>query len=97
MATENVAKKVDEIDKKIAQLTAQKQQILARCKTQERKDRTRKLIIIGGIMDKAGIKTIKQAETLLQMIQDNQTFRKSIEKIQKIATESENVNLSNDS
>jgi hypothetical protein len=44
--------KLEEIDKKIQQLQAQKQAILNREKQKERKDRTRRLIEIGAIIEK---------------------------------------------
>lgn len=44
--------KLEDIDKKIQQLNAQKQAILNREKTQERKNRTRRLIEIGAIVEK---------------------------------------------
>jgi hypothetical protein len=44
--------KLEEIDKKIQQLQAQKQAILNREKQKERKNRTRRLIEIGAIIEK---------------------------------------------
>jgi hypothetical protein len=44
--------KLEEIDKKIQELQAQKQTILNREKQKERKDRTRRLIEIGAIIEK---------------------------------------------
>lgn len=44
--------KLDEIEKRIEQLKAQKQAILARDKRKERNERTKKLIEIGAIIEK---------------------------------------------
>lgn len=44
--------KLDKIEKKIAQLKAQKQAIVAREKEKERKARTRRLIQIGALAEK---------------------------------------------
>lgn len=44
--------KIDEIEKRIEQLKAQKQAILSREKQKERKERTKRLIEIGAIIEK---------------------------------------------
>jgi flagellar biosynthesis GTPase FlhF len=57
--------KVDEIEKKIEQLKAQKQAILARTREQERKARTKRLIEIGAIVEKnLGISSTIEASLL---------------------------------
>jgi hypothetical protein len=52
MPSDNFTKKAEEIDKKINELKAQKQNILSRAKKQDRKERTRRLIEIGAIVEK---------------------------------------------
>ena len=56
--------KVNELDEKIKQLQAQRQQLLNKVKEEERRKRTRNLIQIGGVMNNLGIKTLKQADGL---------------------------------
>jgi len=62
MITKNGVKKIEEISEKIKKLETQKKQIEAITRNQERKDRTRKLIQIGAIMDSMGIDNIELAE-----------------------------------
>ena len=71
MAGKPSTERIVDIDKRIEQLKAQKQQLLARTKEKERKERTRRLITIGAILDKGGIKTIDQANAFLQEIENN--------------------------
>jgi hypothetical protein len=61
-------KLADNIDKKIEQLKARKQQLLSKVKDKERKERTRRLIQIGAIMDSIGITTIEDAENLKKQL-----------------------------
>lgn len=59
--------KVENIDKKIAQLKAQKQAIIQRQKEKERKERTRRLIQMGALAEKyLGIKSIEEFEKWLK-------------------------------
>lgn len=55
------------IDEKMAQLKAQKQAILSREKAKERKERTRRLIQIGAIMEKyLKLDSVEKAEAFGQ-------------------------------
>lgn len=59
--------KVESINKKIAQLKAQKQTIIQRQKEKERKERTRRLIQMGALAEKyLGINSIEEFEKWLQ-------------------------------
>ena len=71
MAIKNGEQKIEEISEKIKKLEAQKKQIEAITKNQERKDRTRRLIQIGGILNTIGIDTIEKAELLKIKITNN--------------------------
>lgn len=63
----NTDSKVESIDKKIAQLKAQKQAIIQRQKEKERKERTRRLIQMGALAEKyLGIKSIEEFEKWLK-------------------------------
>lgn len=81
MASEYFNKRADEIDKKMKQLKAQKQQLMAKIKESERKERTHRLIQIGAIMDNMGIKTTAQADALLKAFQNNPEFKEILDKI----------------
>ena len=54
-------KKLLDIEEKIKQLKAQKQAIINKEKEKERKARTKRLIVIGAIIDGMGINTIDLA------------------------------------
>lgn len=67
--------KVENIDKKIAQLKAQKQAIIQRQKEKERKERTRRLIQMGALAEKyLGIKSIEEFEKWLKEQKKDQTI-----------------------
>lgn len=60
--------KLRKIDEQMAQLKAKKQAILNREKEQERKDRTRRLIQMGAVIEKYfDIHTVEEAEALSQI------------------------------
>lgn len=52
--------KVSELEEKIKQLQAQRQQLLTRVKEEEGRKRTRRLIEIGATMDSIGIDTLEK-------------------------------------
>lgn len=61
--------KLDNINKKIEQLKAQKQAVLAREKEKERKARTRRLIQIGAIVEKhLTVDNVHKAEALCEYL-----------------------------
>ena len=66
---ENVATdRLQKIDEQMAKLKAQKQAILNRERAQERKDRTRRLIQMGAVIEKYfDIHTVEEAEALSQI------------------------------
>jgi hypothetical protein len=53
-----------EVERKIQQLQARKQTLAQAIKQQERKDRTRRLIMIGGVMARLGVDTVEKAQAL---------------------------------
>ena len=60
---------VEQIDKKMEQLKNQKQAIISREKEKERKERTRKLIQIGGLFEKFfPNKTLEEIEDMFKVI-----------------------------
>jgi ribosomal 30S subunit maturation factor RimM len=62
MAIKNEEQRIQELSDKIKKLEAQKQLLEARTKDKLRKERTRRLIQIGAIMDNMGIDNIEIAE-----------------------------------
>ena len=63
--------KISKLDKKIKQLQAQKNSLIAREKEKERKARTRRLIEIGAIFDSIGIDTLEKAN----LFNNDETFK----------------------
>ena len=62
MATEKEEQKIEKLAEKIKKLEVQKKQLEAITKEKSRKERTRRLIQIGSIMDSMGIDNIDTAE-----------------------------------
>ncbi|QQE76756.1 hypothetical protein KDJ56_22050 (plasmid) [Brevibacillus composti] len=71
MARKSETERLQEIEQKIVQLRAQKQQIETRVKQKERKERTRKLIQIGAIFEKwCDIQSVEEAELVAKSISE---------------------------
>lgn len=71
MARKSEAERLQEIEQKIVQLRAQKQQIEAKVKQKKRKERTRQLIQIGAIFEKwCDIQNVGEAELIAKSIGD---------------------------
>jgi len=81
MDKDYLAKRKDAIDKKIGQLKAQKQILESREKDKQRKERTRRLIQIGAIMDNAGMKTVKQADAFSNELKNNPKIKEWFDKL----------------
>lgn len=64
MGSRPVEQRMAEVDRKIQQLQARKQTLAQAIKQQERKDRTRRLIMIGGVMARLGVDTVEKAQAL---------------------------------
>lgn len=62
MSAKNEEQRISELADKIKKLEAQKKQLEAKAKDKERKERTRRLIQIGAIMDSMGIDNLELAE-----------------------------------
>ena len=70
--------RIAEIEEKQKQLEAQKRALIAQSKEQERKDRTRRLVRIGAIMDSMGIQRVEHADSLKMSCIEDQKLWKSI-------------------
>lgn len=62
MTTKSVEQRIQELSEKMKKLDAQKQLLEAGKKDKDRKERTRRLIQIGAIMDNMGINNLEIAE-----------------------------------
>lgn len=69
-----------ELEQKMKQLEAQKKQLEARTKEKERKERTRRLIQIGAIVESMGIDSPELAEIFKRFMQDNEKSSNWLEK-----------------
>ena len=81
MAIKNEEQKIKDLSIRIKQLESQKQLLEARTKERERKERTRRLIQIGGILNLIGIDTIAKAELLKSNITNNPKAKEWFEKL----------------
>jgi len=71
MARKTDAERLLELEKKMEQLKARKQQVESRMKEKERKERTRRLIQVGAIFEKYfDIEDVDQAEKIAVAVQD---------------------------
>lgn len=77
--------KIDELDKKIEQLKARKQALIAREKEQERKERTRRLIQIGATIESRLNLTLQETEKLCDYLHE---FPQSFEKVKTYINQS---------
>lgn len=75
MPTKNELQKIEELNDKIKKLENQKKQLEARAKDKQRKERTRRLIQIGAIMDNMGIASVELANDLKNYFETNDKFK----------------------
>ena len=73
MATKSIEERIDELQKKQAQLKAQEKALKAKKSQTERKARTKRLIEVGAILEKAmnvEFKTQEERDRLLHLLTD---------------------------
>lgn len=75
--------KLNQIEKKIEQLKAQKQALIAREKEKERKERTRRLIQIGATIESRLNLNLQETELLCNYLYNNPSILKDINKYVK--------------
>mgnify|MGYP001052199431 CR=1 FL=1 len=80
--------KVKDLDEKIKQLQAQKQQLLNKVKEEERRKRTKRLIEVGAIMDSVGMLSVKQAMAFKNALTSDK--KDWFDKLMKESAEAEN-------
>lgn len=69
MAGKSLEQRMNDTETRIRQLEAQKQRLSQQLRQQERKDRTRRLIQIGGIMVRLGIDTPEKAQAFQREVE----------------------------
>lgn len=69
MAGKSIEQRISDAETRIRQLEAQKLLLAQHLKEQERKERTRRLIQIGGIMVRLGVDTVEKAQALQQAVE----------------------------
>jgi len=74
MARRTLTERMAELDAKAQQLRAQKQALEAQAKQAERKQRTRTLIQVGGILATLGVTTVEEAQHLQAYSQTHESW-----------------------
>jgi hypothetical protein len=69
MAGKSVDQRLREMDEQIRQLQARRDLLTRQQKQQERKERTRRLIQIGGIMARLGVDSLEKAQALQREVE----------------------------
>lgn len=87
MAGKSLEQRMSDTEIRIRQLEAQKQRLSQQLKQQERKDRTRRLIQIGGIMVKLGVDSVEKAQALQSVAERRPEVREWLLKIVQPAVE----------
>jgi transposase len=75
MAGKSLDQRLADTDERIRRLQARKQTLAQAIRQQERKDRTRRLIQIGGIMAKLGVDTVEKAQALQHEVETKKELR----------------------
>ena len=74
MAHKTLAERMADLDEQIRQLRAQKQALEAQAKQADRKQRTRTLIQVGGILATLGVTTVEEAQHLQAYSQTHESW-----------------------
>ncbi len=70
MAGKTIEDRIKEAEEKVKQARAKLQKLEALNQQKERKERTRRLIQVGGVMARLGVNTVEQAEALRKAVMD---------------------------
>lgn len=89
MGGKSLTQRLAETEQKIQQFEAQRQLIERQLRQQERKDRTRRLIQIGGIMAKLGVDTLEKAQALQREIEHRREAQDWLRKVTERAVHQE--------
>lgn len=74
MARKSVHERLEELDRKQGQLAARKATLEAQVKQAARKQRTRTLIQVGGILATLGVTTVEEAQALQTYSQTHESW-----------------------
>lgn len=88
MAGKPLDQRIAEAEERIRQLQARRQALTQQLRERERKERTRRLIQIGGIMAKLGVDTLGKAQALQREIERRPKVREWLNQV--LATKSRN-------
>ncbi|MDF2627968.1 MAG: hypothetical protein K0R39_1799 [Symbiobacteriaceae bacterium] len=81
MAGKSLEQRMADTETRIRQLEAQKRLLAQQVKAQSRKERTRQLIQIGGIMARLGIDTVEKAQALQRVAQGQHEVQAWLQKV----------------
>lgn len=81
MPGKSLEQRMADTETRIRQLEAQKRLLAQQVKTQQRKDRTRQLIQIGGIMARLGIDTLEKAQALQRVVEGQPEVKAWLQKV----------------
>lgn len=87
MAGKSLSERMSETKERIRQLQARKQTLGQQLKQQERKQRTRRLIQIGGILASLGVDTLEKAQALQKEVQRRKEVEDWLRKVTERAHE----------
>jgi uncharacterized coiled-coil protein SlyX len=81
MAGKPINERIAEADKRIKQLQTQKQALVQAVQQRERKERTRRLIQIGGIMTRLRIDTLEKAQAFQREVEGRSEVREWLDEV----------------
>ncbi len=85
MPGKSLEQRLADTETRIRQLEARKQNLAQAVRQQERKERTRRLIQIGGIMAKLGIDTLEKAQALQRVVERHPEVREWLNGVTALA------------
>ncbi|MFZ5817454.1 MAG: conjugal transfer protein TraD [Bacillota bacterium] len=87
LAGKSLTERMSETEERIRHLQARKQVLSQQIKQQERKERTRRLIQIGGIVVRLGVDTLEKAQALQREVERRPQVRDWLRKVTERAQE----------
>jgi uncharacterized membrane-anchored protein YhcB (DUF1043 family) len=87
MAGKSLEERLADTAVRIRQLETRRQTIAQQLRQQERKDRTRRLIQIGGIMARLGVDTVEKAQALQKEIESHPQAQAWLRKVTEPTSE----------
>lgn len=81
MPGKSLEQRIADTDERIRQLQARKQTLAQQARQQERRDRTRRLIQVGGIIATLGVDTLEKAQALQREIERRHEVQEWLQKV----------------